>query len=187
MNTHKKKIRQSVAQNIKSMNSLEKKSENLWILDKLYIHSKIKKNSSLLVYSSLADEVDLSPLFPLWISKGIVLFFPCHMHTQKESLLPVQAPVHVESKRSLSVYSQDSSCASSDPQNISCVLVPGRAFHKNGLRLGRGGGYYDRLLSRIPKAYKIGIGFSCQIKKKIPQEPHDIFMDELLICPSIKK
>lgn len=54
--------------------------------------------------------------------------------------------------------------------------MPGIAYDNRGNRVGRGKGYYDRLLSRT-KATKIGIGYDFQLVDEIDSEPHDITMD----------
>ena len=60
------------------------------------------------------------------------------------------------------------------------VLVPGLGFDVFKSRLGRGRGFYDRLLKGIV-GVKIGVGFDCQIlKEKIPTEQHDCRMDILV-------
>ena len=48
--------------------------------------------------------------------------------------------------------------------------------------LGRGKGYYDRLLPRIPHSYKLGVCFPFQYLDTIPSEPHDIAVDEVLFA-----
>lgn len=60
------------------------------------------------------------------------------------------------------------------------VLVPGLAFDKTGLRLGRGGGYFDRWLAANPGVKTLGLCFACQLVKKIPVEAHDIRVDAVL-------
>ena len=61
------------------------------------------------------------------------------------------------------------------------VLVPGLAFSPDGRRLGRGGGFYDRLLSgRANAACKLGICFSCQLLDAIPTEEHDAILDAVI-------
>ena len=52
------------------------------------------------------------------------------------------------------------------------VLVPGLGFTEQGMRLGRGKGFYDRYLEKY-KGLIIGIGFDLQIEKKLPTDHHD--------------
>ena len=58
--------------------------------------------------------------------------------------------------------------------------MPGVAFDSQGNRLGRGKGYYARLLPRLPQAYKIGLCFPFQRVEQVPAEPFDIRMDEVI-------
>lgn len=61
------------------------------------------------------------------------------------------------------------------------VLVPGVAFTRGGHRLGRGGGFYDRLLAgRAKGAYKLGICFASQLLDYIPTEEHDAVLDAVI-------
>ncbi len=63
------------------------------------------------------------------------------------------------------------------PDKDSIMLIPGVAFNKKGDRLGRGGGFYDRYLSKHRGFTKIAIGFFNQITQNIPTESWDIPMD----------
>ena len=59
---------------------------------------------------------------------------------------------------------------------IDLIVVPGLAFSRD--RLGRGGGFFDRLLAGpAAEAYKLGVCFDFQLLESIPIEPHDIVMD----------
>ena len=60
---------------------------------------------------------------------------------------------------------------------VDVFLVPGVAFTVSGKILGRGGGYYDKLLSKYPDTLKIGITFNERIMQDLPTESHDISMD----------
>lgn len=55
-------------------------------------------------------------------------------------------------------------------------LVPGLAFDQTGNRLGRGRGYYDRLLAGATGS-KIGVAHDCQIVPAMPTCAHDVRMD----------
>ena len=66
---------------------------------------------------------------------------------------------------------------------IELAVIPGMSFDMKGNRLGRGKGYYDRFLTKIPHAYKIGICFDFQkIKEEglLPVTPTDICLDEII-------
>ena len=67
-----------------------------------------------------------------------------------------------------------------DYGHIDLAVVPGMAFDAQGHRLGRGKGYYDRLLPRLGHCYKIGMCFDFQKVPSVPTEPTDIAMDEVL-------
>ena len=59
------------------------------------------------------------------------------------------------------------------------VLVPGIAFDLQGRRLGRGKGYYDRLLAEV-RGTTCGVAFDEQIVEELPVEPHDIHLNCIL-------
>ena len=62
-------------------------------------------------------------------------------------------------------------------KEVDVFLIPGVAFTASGKRLGRGGGYYDKLLSKYPDTLKIGITYNERIMQDLPTESHDISMD----------
>lgn len=68
------------------------------------------------------------------------------------------------------------------PGEITAVLVPGLFFcEKNGARLGRGGGFFDRYLARAPESVmRVGVGLECQLRDGIPLEGHDQAMEWLV-------
>jgi 5-formyltetrahydrofolate cyclo-ligase len=64
------------------------------------------------------------------------------------------------------------------PVTVDWVLVPGLAFDERGFRLGRGAGYYDRLLPALrADAVRWSICLSCQLVRELPTEPHDAPVD----------
>mgnify|MGYP002520987117 CR=1 FL=1 len=66
------------------------------------------------------------------------------------------------------------------PSLIDLVIVPAVALDTKGNRLGRGKGYYDRLLPQCSKAYKIGVALNCQLLPAVPVEPFDVTLDAVL-------
>lgn len=66
-----------------------------------------------------------------------------------------------------------------DYGTIDLAVIPGIAFDRYGHRLGRGKGYYDRLLPQIP-APKVGICFPFQLIEEVPAEAFDFRMDTII-------
>lgn len=67
------------------------------------------------------------------------------------------------------------------PREIDLLFVPGVAFTPQGLRCGRGRGYYDRYLGRADfRAAKIGVCYAHQLIDDLPAEPHDIRVDSVI-------
>ncbi|MGD9014530.1 MAG: 5-formyltetrahydrofolate cyclo-ligase [Candidatus Omnitrophota bacterium] len=64
---------------------------------------------------------------------------------------------------------------------LDMVIVPALAFDKNGNRLGRGKGYYDRFLKKISHyTYSIGLAFDFQILPSLPVGQDDMPVDKIL-------
>jgi 5-formyltetrahydrofolate cyclo-ligase len=70
-------------------------------------------------------------------------------------------------------------CPIFDAKELDFALIPGLGFSLDGGRLGRGKGYYDRLLTEIP-GFKCGVGFDCQITPAVPLESHDVRLNCIL-------
>ncbi len=68
-----------------------------------------------------------------------------------------------------------------DLAELDAFAAPGRAFDLDGNRVGRGGGYTDRIVKREGfRAFFCGVGFDCQVFPKVPTEPHDVAINALV-------
>lgn len=75
-------------------------------------------------------------------------------------------------------FSEEFYTFSHSAEEIDLFLVPGVAFDHQCRRLGRGLGFYDRVLSQEGRALKVGISWSVQMSSEpLPEEKHDIRMD----------
>lgn len=64
-------------------------------------------------------------------------------------------------------------------EEIDCIIVPGIVFDYNGYRIGYGGGYYDRYLTKF-KGQLISLAFNIQIVDEVPVETFDIPVDLII-------
>lgn len=63
------------------------------------------------------------------------------------------------------------------------VITPLLAFQADGVRLGQGGGYYDRALEALrarKSVFVLGLAYSGQQAENLPHEPHDQRLDAIL-------
>ena len=143
--------------------------------DWLSSHPEIK---TLAIFAALPGEPDLLPLVKQhperrWVLprvKGDALTF--HAVTDPGTDLHSGAfNIHEPLADSLQVSVAE----------IDAFLCPGLAFDRQGNRLGRGRGFYDRMLEQAsPGTIKLGVCFPFQIVEDTFSEPHDIRMDSLL-------
>ena len=145
----------------------------------LLSHPKVVAAHTILLYSALPDEVPTQTLMDELVVKGKTVLLPkvvsdtdmvLHRYTGysdlREGAYGIMEPTG-------EVYT--------DYEQIEVGIIPGMAFDQEGHRLGRGKGYYDRFLSRVPCLYKIGLCFSWQLLDHVPTDEHDIIMDEVVV------
>jgi 5-formyltetrahydrofolate cyclo-ligase len=65
-------------------------------------------------------------------------------------------------------------------QDVDAFVIPGVGFSEDGLRLGRGGGYYDVTLKLCPRAARVGVGYDLQVLPSLPRDPHDVPLDAIV-------
>lgn len=71
-----------------------------------------------------------------------------------------------------------------EPPEVDLAVVPGVAWTREGRRLGRGGGFYDRLVPRLRLAW--GVGFDIQVMAALPLEPHDAAVARLWTAAAVQ-
>lgn len=149
-------------------------AQSALIMEALESTPQFQKAQTVMLYSSLPDEVRTTAFIEKWRNRKRIIL----PTVVGDDIVPVE-------------LTPDTPFAIGDfnilePQNrpytggYDLIVVPGMAFDRVGNRLGRGKGYYDRFLSQNQSVYKIGICFGFQIVGNVPTEPTDIRMDEVL-------
>ena len=176
----KRILRQSIRMIKASYSREELEALSLSLLQQLEQHPRFVQARTVLLYHSLPDEVDTHAFIDRWCGR-------------KEIVLPTVVGDDLELYRytgsdclSLGSYGilEPSGELFTDFERIALAVIPGMAFDLQGNRLGRGKGYYDRLLPRLSRAYKLGLCFPLQLlTEEIPHEPHDCRVDEVMGTP----
>lgn len=134
----------------------------------------------ILFFAPLPDELDLWPVVEETLAAGKVVALPGFDADQQFYKPRRVSNLHVElvSGR-FGIREPAARCVEIPLADLELVLVPGVAFDWRGHRLGRGQGFYDRLLANF-SGKKIGIAFEEQLVDAIPAEPQDVRMNFIL-------
>ncbi len=136
---------------------------------------------NILMYHSLPDELQTIKFLKKWHDRK--RFFLPRVNGVNLDILPYE-----ESRLELGSFHIEEPTGDNvaDVNDIELMIIPAVAFDRKGNRLGRGKGFYDRLLSSS-RATKIGVGYEFQLFDSIPSEAHDVPMDMIITQKTIIK
>ncbi len=136
---------------------------------------------ALCAYMALGGELDLSGLIrrewargrPVWLPRVRRSALGWHAVTDDDLLLP----------GAYGIPEPDATRCPEDPLPPRClIVVPGIGFTAAGMRLGQGGGFYDRSLVDLGAGVRtVGVAFGCQLVDRLPEDPWDRPVDALLV------
>jgi 5-formyltetrahydrofolate cyclo-ligase len=139
-----------------------------------------KNAGSVLFFAPRPDELDLWPLLEDALAGGKITALPRYHPANKNYVA-----CRVQNVRSDIVTGQfgirepAAPCTEIPLSRLDLILVPGVAFDWHGGRLGRGKGFYDRLLAGM-RGVKCGIAFDGQMVNDVPVGPSDIRMNFIM-------
>lgn len=170
----KKELRANIKALKKQYTKEQLLEQSEMILTKLEQDEDFEKARIVMIYSALPDEVQTQAFLEKWRHKKKIIL----PTVVGDDIIPVE-------------LAEDTGFAVGDfnilePQNepysggYDLIVVPGVAFDRNGNRIGRGRGYYDRFLCKHLNVKRIGICFDFQLVDEVPTEPNDIRMDKII-------
>ena len=121
----------------------------------------------ILIYNSLPDELSTRDFISRW--KSVKHFFLPRVNGIDLDILPYDS-----TRMSLGAFRIEEPQGDdiTDPALMELIIVPAMAYDRKGNRLGRGKGYYDRLLPRS-KALRIGVAYDFQLVDELETDPLD--------------
>ena len=164
----KAEIRAQIAERKKSFPSLETLSTA--VVEKFQSLEIFKTARAVGAYLPLPGEVDITPLFrSLEKTFCIPAFDEASGGYRMAKLTPgLKKGRFGIPEPAVPVFAAE--------DELDLIIVPGVAFDCAGRRIGRGGGFYDRLLPQY-RAVRAGICFGFQCLETVPAQEHDIRMD----------
>lgn len=151
------------------------------VCERLRSLPEVSRAPTLAAYMRLPGEVDLGDLLRWWLGEGRALLLP-RFEPQAKTYAMVEVG-DLSNEVTLGRYGIVEPVAQLPVVGRAVLasadvtwLVPGVAFDQQGRRLGRGGGYYDRLLARA-KGAKLGVALDWQVLPLLPSAAHDVRMN----------
>jgi 5-formyltetrahydrofolate cyclo-ligase len=135
---------------------------------------------AILFFAPLAEELDIWPLLGEALAAGKTVGLPRY-----SSAVDAYVACRIRNLQSdiepgrFDIREPTSACAQLALNRQDLILVPGVAFDLAGRRLGRGRGFYDRLLAAV-RGTKCGVAFDEQIVIEVPAGPQDVRVNCLL-------
>ena len=149
------------------------------IKGKLFRLSEFKLAKLVMFYASMEDEVNTKDMIEEALEMGKVVVLP---RSVGKEIVPKEIKKYADlEKASFGIYEPREKLRNVNPKEIDLVVVPGVAFDEKKTRLGRGKGYYDRFLSKLPvDKVTVGLAFDFQIVRNLPKDSHDISVSIVL-------
>jgi 5-formyltetrahydrofolate cyclo-ligase len=173
-------IRRQLRAKLNRMTAAEREEASARIRERLAGQSAWQQARSILFFTPAGHEPDLWPLAIEAQRRGQLVallryapatdaYLPCLIHDLAHDLQAGR----------FGILEPAAHCPIFDAKQLDLALVPGIGFTPAGGRLGRGKGYFDRLLAQVP-GFKCGVAFDCQLVADLPLEPHDVRLNCIL-------
>lgn len=187
LETMKSDLRREVRQRLAARDIGELRGESLRACENLLTLPELERVSSALLYVPMRDargetdvrrELDSWPLLHALVRRGVRIALP-GVDWEGGELVPRWirglAQGLVVRRHGVPEPPLDQGWEPAATGGLGLVVVPGSAFDLTGGRLGRGGGFYDRLLSRVrPPALVVGLAYDDQVVDRVPTAEHDV-------------
>lgn len=174
----KQDIRKQIETKRQALDPRWAETASMRIVEKLLSLGAFHSADTVALYMAMAGEVNLDALFPKCRKLGKRTCIPVF---NREAKIYEMAEITEETPFVTGHYGIREPLSPSiiPMQKVDLVAVPGVAFDRLGNRLGRGGGYYDRLLAGF-SGTTVAVAFDFQILPAFPVESHDKPMNTLV-------
>ena len=179
----KKEIRREIKQAILALSPAEREQQSRFVAERVNRIIVERRAQVVALFAPLSDEVQILSLASMLPSNCQVVLprvEDCADGTPSMEFYDyvVSDSALEEGSYGIMEPQGEAACAAED---IDLMVVPGVAFTREGIRLGRGKGYYDRYLAREGfRAYTVGVCYACQMRDVLPCDEYDMVVDRVV-------
>lgn len=136
-----------------------------------------RRPASLGVYWPIRSEPDLRPLYSALHARGVQLALP--LVDDSDTGQPLRFLAWTPGEALLEDRFGAAAPASGIALQPAALLIPCVGFNLQRVRLGYGGGFYDRLLAQTPRPLTLGVAYDCT-EARFDGQAHDIALDAIV-------
>jgi 5-formyltetrahydrofolate cyclo-ligase len=142
---------------------------------------EISAARTVLIYSALPREVPTDAIAEAARQRDIQVVYPRCLDAGELALHSVRSPGQLLRDERFGIMEPGLDCPIVSVAEIDAALIPGLAWSREGHRLGRGAGYYDRLLASPDwRGFRCGLFLAAQELPGLPADPWDEPLDAVL-------
>jgi 5-formyltetrahydrofolate cyclo-ligase len=175
----KRELRSELIASRARLGSVERQAASTAIAARLTALAPFRAAETVGLYAPLGTEVDVSPIALAVLARGGRVVFPRSVAGERR-LVFCACNLGELVRGPLGAGEPPPGAREVPLSEIHCFVIPGVGFSRDGLRLGRGGGYYDVTLKQALGAIRIGVAFNLQLRPELPREPHDVPLDAIV-------
>lgn len=177
----KRQKRSKIISRLKTQKERERKRKSSLIKRKLFKTLIFRKAKIVMFYIASKGEVETKEMIKEAQKLGKIIVVP--VSRKNRVIEPHFLGDQTELIRGPYGISEPAVKESIDLKHLDLVIVPGVAFDRQGNRLGRGKGYYDRFLKKLRrKTTSIGLAFDFQILPSVPATMQDVAVDRVIFA-----
>jgi 5-formyltetrahydrofolate cyclo-ligase len=171
----KRSLRRSMQEALRGLEPREIRHRSVEACDRLMELEEVRDAGLVLGFMSMAAEIDPSRAMQDCLEEGISVAVPVVDEESRElDMVEIETLDTRAFRRDRFGILTPIAGRRVRASEVDAIIAPGLAFDRWGGRLGRGAGYYDRLLIRVPDhCAVIGFGLSVQIVPSVPTGPLD--------------
>ena len=167
-------VRREVRGRLRALSTEERAAAEVEIAQRVWDVPQVATARVLMLYASMPDEVGTDAIAAEAARRGITLVYPRCLEDRRLSLHVVDALDRLRPGRYGIREPDADACPVHEVAAVDAALIPGLAWDRAGNRLGRGAGYYDRLLADLEwRGFRCGLFFSIQEFPAVPHDPWD--------------
>lgn len=177
----KERLRKEIRKKRDRVTVSERKNKSKIIAEKFFLTDYYTESRDILAYYPFGSEIDTTLVIIRALENKKKIILPRVFDRKLRLYYLEKIPEQLEKSKYGIMEPIPRYCRPAKIKDIDLAVIPGLGFDRSLNRLGYGGGFYDRILTRIPEEIKkIALCFDIQVVEKIPVMEHDIKIDVLI-------